>query len=114
MNPGSLSLVAVADGTTSLYLSNGGMIDGSQQKVVTRRAAAFLKAAESNLAQLSPAGDLPLPRTGWVRFNVLTYDGPRSAEVEVSMLEDANDELWPLFSAGYEVLRQLRLIHERR
>jgi hypothetical protein len=48
-----------------------------------------------------------------VRFNVLTYGSPRSAEADESELAGGH-VLTPLFYAGHRVITQLRLLDERR
>jgi len=115
MDRGTASLVTVADGTTSLYVSTGGgIIGGGQHQAVTRVAAAFLDAVEACLELLRPMDAVPLPPSGAVRFNVLTYGSPRSAQAEESELAGGHRVLAPLFAAGHEVITQLRVLQERR
>jgi hypothetical protein len=115
MDRGTASLVTVADGTTSLYLSTGsGIIGGGQHQAVSRVAAAFLDAVEAHLELLRPMDAVPFPSSGAVRFNVLTYGSPRSAQAGESELAGGYHVLTPLFAAGHEVITQLRLLQERR
>ena len=114
MDAGIASFVMVADGATSMYTSTGGgIIGGGQHQEVARATLAFLDAAEAHLELLQPVDVPPLPRTGAVRFNVLTYGSPRSAEADESELA-AGHVLTPLFYAGHRVITQLRLLDERR
>jgi hypothetical protein len=115
MDRGTASLITVADGTTSLYLSTGGgIIGGGEHQAVARAAAAFLDAVEAHLELLQPVDALPLPPAGAVRFSVLTYVSPRSAEAKESELASGHHVLTPLFVAGHEIITQLRLIEQRR
>jgi hypothetical protein len=89
------------------------MIGGGQHQEVARATVASPDAVEARLELLQPVDVLPLPRTGAVRFNVLTYGSPRSAEADKSEL--AGDHvLTPLFGAGHRVITQLRLLQERQ
>jgi hypothetical protein len=115
LDTGTASLVAVADGTTSLYLSTGGgIIGGGEHQAVRRASEAFLEAAEAHLDRLQPVAAAPLPQAGAVRFHARTYDSLRSAEAAEGELADGRSELAPLFYAGHEVLTQLRLIEQQR
>ncbi len=115
LDTGTASLVAVADGTTSLYMSTGGgVIGGGEHQGVRRVSEAFLDTAEAHLDRLQAISEAPLPQTGAIRFHALTFDSLRSAEAEEGELVDGRSELAPLFYAGNEVLTQLRLIDQRR
>ena len=115
LDTGTASLVAVADGTTSLYLSTGGGVIGAGEHLAVRRASeAFLDAAEAHLDRLQVVSEAPLPRIGAIRFHARTFDSLLSAEVEEGELVAARSELTPLFSAGDEVLTQLRLIDQQQ
>jgi hypothetical protein len=110
LDTGIASLVAVADGTTSLYLSTGGGVIGAGEHDEVRHASeAFLDATEAHLDRLQPASQAPLPQTGAIRFHALTFDSIRSAEVAEGELADGRSELTPLFYAGNDVLTQIRL-----
>jgi hypothetical protein len=69
-NPDSVaSLVAVADGTVSLYFSNGGGVIGAgQHDAVLERLTVFFEAAEAHLSDFKRASATPLPDAGRVRF----------------------------------------------
>jgi hypothetical protein len=115
LDMGTASLVAVADGTTSLYLSTGGGVLGAGAHQAVRRASeAFLDAAEADLDRLQVVSDAPLPKTGAIRFHALTFESLRSAEVQERELVNGRSELAPLFAAGDEVLTQLRLIDQQQ
>ena len=103
------SLVTIADGTTSLYFSNGGGIIGAGQHASVRTAAdAFIAATNMNVDQLAPTADHPLPGVGRVRFYARTFDGLLSAEVPENDLGENRHALSPLFYAGQAVITAVR------
>jgi hypothetical protein len=115
LDKGTASLVAVADGTTSLYLSTGGGVLGAgEHQAVQHASEAFLDAAEAHLDRLQPVSEAPLPLTGAIRFHALTFDSLRSTEVAEAELVEGRSDLTPLFYAGDEVLTQLRLTSQPR
>ena len=73
-----VSVVGLADGTTSMYISNGGgMIFGIGENPDAAAASKrWVAVAEAALASLTEGGDDRLPEDGTVGFNVLTT-GPR-------------------------------------
>jgi len=108
---GTASLVAVVDGTTSLYLSTGGgIIGGGEHAPVADASSAFLEVVESHLDRLAPAGEALMPEPEAVRFTALTYDGLFSGGAPEDELESGRHPLSALFAAGHGVLTQLRLI----
>ncbi len=111
----AVTLVCVADGTTSLYLSTGGGVIGAgNHPTVARAARNFLIAAESALAWMQPVADFPLPSPGHVRFYARTFTATYTAERSEEALAGRQDDLWPLFGAGHEVLTQIRRVEEGR
>lgn len=111
----AVTLVCVADGTTSLYFSNGGGVIGAgNHPTVARAAWNFLVAAESTLARMQPVADFPLPSPGHVRFYARAFTATYTAERSEEDLAGRRDDLWPLFGAGHEVLTQIRRLEERR
>ena len=73
---GSATLIALADGTTSLYYSTGGGMLGSGEYIpVAEASKALVVEAEIHLRPMTPSTDFPLPEVGEVRFILLTYAG---------------------------------------
>jgi hypothetical protein len=108
---GTASLVAVADGTTSLYLSTGGgIIGGGEHPQVADASSAFLDAVEAALDALDSVDEAVVPEPETVRFTALTYDGLRGGGAPEDDLGAGRHPLSPLFVAGHDVLTQLRLI----
>lgn len=103
------TLVAIGDGTTSLYLSTGGGVIGAGAYVPVRLAAeAFVAAAEEHLDAFEPALDVPPPSLGRVRFYARTFDGTVTAEAGERELADAEHPLAPLYAAGQSLLSAVR------
>lgn len=109
------TLVAIADGTTSLYFSNGGGIIGSGEDETVRAAALSLltKAGEFTTA-MQPADSFPLPPRGSVRFHLITTNGCWSAEAVEDDLGYMRHPLSPLFHKGHEVITAIREHASRR
>jgi hypothetical protein len=103
------TLVAIDDGTTSLYLSNGGGIigAGSHQPVVAA-ASAFLQAASRNISLMQPTTSYPLPRPRHTRFYVLSTDGSWTAEALEDDLGNNRLPLSPLFHLAHAVIAAVR------
>lgn len=105
------TLLSLADGTTSLYLSTGGgIIGGGQHESVRKAATAFLAAGEAALPQMTPTTEYPQASGGHARFYLLTYSGTLTAEAaEMALISDEHP-LHALAAAGQGVITQLRLV----
>lgn len=111
---GTATVVALADGTTSLYTSSGfGIIGGGAHPSVVAATRAFLDTIEAHLEQLPPSSDTTLPGPGQVMIRALTHAGPRVTEAAEDDLGHGRHPLAPVFHAGHDVLTELRLLHER-
>lgn len=110
-----ITLVSLADGTVSLYFSNGGGFIGvGQHKGPRQTSDALLAASPDFLSQASLVQSFPLPSTGNTCFYFLTFDGIYSIEVKESDLGNNKLPLSPLFAKAQDVITQLRLWDERR
>jgi hypothetical protein len=108
-----VTLVSLADGTTSLYFSNGGgMIGGGEHATVSRSTKSFIAAAEKYHRQMPLTGSFPFPAVGRVRFYVLTFSGVLTSDVGENKLGRGKHELSPLFYSGQEVIAQFRVVQE--
>ena len=109
MDTGYYTLVVLADGTTSLYFSNGGGIIGAGQHAEVKEASRqFIDLGNRMVGFAQPATSTEPPRMGSTKFFFLTFDGLRSytaAEVE---LGEERDSLAPLFHAGHAVIASAR------
>jgi hypothetical protein len=105
------TIVVFADGTTSLFSSNGsGIVGAGAQRAVRRASDEFLDAARgSSHALANAAADtFPLPAAGRVRFHLRTSGGVRTAEAGEDELTAGGHALGALYAAGRVVLRQVK------
>jgi hypothetical protein len=108
---GTATVVAISDGTASIYLSSGGgSIGGGQSHESIRQAAirAVSVAAEFQ-PEMRPVTSYPLPRQGEVVFYVLTDAGVFSAAAPETELSAHRHRLSKLGDALQEVITQYRL-----
>jgi len=106
---GIATLLSLAEGTTSLYFSNGGGIVGAGEHANVRDAAeVFLDVMEAHLAELSPVEETPTPRIGRVRFYARTFEWTLGAEATEDQLGQKLHPLSPVFFAGHTVIAAIR------
>jgi hypothetical protein len=112
---GTATLVALADGTTSLYFSTGGgMIGGGFHETVATATRSFLADLARHLHLLRPDPDTTLPATGQVIIRALTYTGRLVAQASEDDLGHGRHQLSPVFYAAHRVITELRLIDEAK
>lgn len=105
---GIATLLSFAEGTTSLYFSNGGgAVGAGEHSIVRQMAEEFLDVVEAHLAELSPVDEMPTPRIGRVRFYARTYEGTLGAEATEDRL-GKDHPLSPVFRAGHAVITAIR------
>lgn len=111
----AVTLVSLAEGTTSLYFGTGGGILGAGgHEPVAAASQAFIAQAETNWQRLSPTAVFPLPDVGRVRFYALTYHGAFTAEASGDDLASGLHPHSLLFGAGQSVITQLRLMQAKQ
>jgi hypothetical protein len=104
------TLVGVADGTTSLYFSNGGgFIGAGAHANVAEANRRWHELGRSVLAQLGVIADPPLPAEDMTQFVAVTPEGLRGAVAPEEELGEGRHELSPFFYAGQDVITQIRL-----
>lgn len=102
---GSATLMAAADGTTSLYLSNGGAtLGGGAVPEIADATQHLLTLVEGWLSSFAPATAFPLPARGRAHFVALTFDGARTADAGLDELARGDHPLTPIFRASEIVL----------
>jgi hypothetical protein len=108
---GIATVIALADGTASLHLSNGGSVVGGKEYPPARLAARRLceKAADS-LGGLLATQEFPRPAQGRVRFYVLTTDGVLAGDGDLlaHLRDGGRDALGGLEEAGDAVVDALK------
>jgi hypothetical protein len=111
----SVSLVALSDGTTSLYTSTGfGIIGGGGHEQVVRANLTLLSVLDQHLAAMPPAADASLPAAGRTVIRAFTPAGQRSIEAAEDDLGNGLSPLSPVFGAAQAVISELRIIDEAR
>lgn len=109
------TLVAVADGTVSLYFSNGGGIIGLGAQEGPRRASReLLEFAPSFVDSFAPTAKYPLPRREQVAFYLFTFSGILTAGAAESELSALDHKFHPLFRKAHALITEIRLIDEKR
>jgi hypothetical protein len=106
---GVATVVALADGTVSMYFSGGGGSLGLGQHEGPRKAAeALLREAPAALPLAAKDPGLPLPQAGEVRFWFLTNEGPVTAAATESELAAGTSPLTKLHGLLHDLLTQIR------
>jgi hypothetical protein len=106
---GIATLMALAEGTISLYFSSGGGVIGAGEHPTVRDAAeAFLDVVEDYVDEFPPVDATPTPRIGRVRLYVRTFSGTLGLE---AMEDEMGQDLHPLsavYHAGHAVITAIR------
>ena len=112
---GVATIVGLADGTTSIYVSNGGgMIGVGENPDAAAASRRWVAAGEGALPALAEDLDDELPEAGRVRFTVLTT-GPRfTATAAEGQLAAGDHALSPLYAAGRDVITEICAVDESR
>jgi hypothetical protein len=104
------TLAGVADGTTSLYFSNGGGVLGAGERAdVAEATARWLAICAALLPRLERLVDPELPEEGMTRFIAVTPDGLLGALAPTDELGDRDHRLAPLYFGAHGVIKQVRL-----
>lgn len=110
---GSFTLLVLADGTTSLYFSNGGGIIGAGTYETVRKASSVLLSAANHFrVRTKPISSYPYPAPGEVNFYLIGYSGVTGYVGKEEDLGENGDPLSQLFHASHMVISELRQIEE--
>ena len=103
------TLVVLAEGSTSLYFSNGGGVIGAGEHEAVRVASeSLLSTAETQQDHLEGVVATPLPEVGRVRFYLRTFAGTVGAEAKEEDLGTGRHILSPLFHSAHAVIAAIR------
>lgn len=109
------SLVAMADGTVSLYFSNGGgMIGLGSHERLQQASRALLETASRFLAYCDPTSKYPLPRKQHSRFYLFSHDAKFSVEAKEADLACDSHPLSPLYHTAHELITEIRMLDKKR
>jgi hypothetical protein len=106
------TVVAFADGTASIYFSNGaGFIGGHQHETIRAAAKTFVDAATAALPVMRPAAACAPPSPGVVAFYARTAAVTLAAEADEARLQSApSGPLAAMYAAGHGVITEYRQI----
>lgn len=112
---GSYSLVAIADGSASLYFSNGGGIIGAGEYPEVRKIVIdFLKLSKNYSDLLQKTSNYPLPKRDRTRFYIVGINSVVSAEFKEDDLGNERLPLSPLFLKGHELISAIQFVDKKR
>lgn len=110
---GSFTLLVLADGTTSLYFSNGGGIIGAGTHESVRKASSMLLVGANHFhSQSKPVSAFPYPAAGEVKFYFIGRTGVTNYSAKEVDLGESRDPLSELFHVSHMVITELRQIEE--
>lgn len=111
----AVTILAVADGTASLYFSNGGgMIGLGEHANVRPQSLKLVELAGTEVKKMKKVEAFPLPAPSEIRFYVVTPGGVLSALTTEAKLEDRRHEFHSLFAQTHELITQMRIADQRR
>jgi hypothetical protein len=107
----SATVMALADGSASIYISNGGgYLGGIGHEAIRKAAEQAVAVAGEFQPQMKLTKDYPLPQQGTVIFYVLTDSGVFTTEASEDDLVNRRLPLSKLYYAGQEIITQFRLL----
>jgi len=107
------TVIALSDGSASLYTTSAfGIIGGNSDQNVRAAATDLVAAANRYHSSATPVTEFPYPSASMVRFYLRTYDGVTVIETDASAVYDGVGEFSELFELGQIVLTELHLISE--
>ena len=103
------TLVAIGDGTASLYFSNGGGIIGAGEHEPVRTVSAeFITFAQQYVSHSTLTDAFPLPQENHVRFYLVTRGGVYTFEAPENELGNERHPCSALFHKGHELITAIR------
>ena len=103
------TLVAVADGSASLYFSNGGGIIGAGEHEAVRSISTTIVMASSEfLDHMKLTTSFPFPKVGHVRFFLVKGNGVFTSDSNEDDLGNSREQLSPLFFACHSLITAIR------
>jgi len=103
------TVVSLADGTTSLYLSTGGGSIGAGEHPAAEAASInAVRLAEWMVDDVPEATESPLPARGRTSLTLLTFSGLRRFEDDNAAFEDGTSRLSPVANAMQDIIHEIR------
>ena len=111
LSRGTATVVALSDGTASVYFSNGGgFIGGQSRENVNRAAKTTVRVAGEFQTRMRLTETFPVAGQGEVTLYLLTDSGVFTASASVEELMSKRTPLLKLANAAQDVITQYRLI----
>lgn len=112
---GSFTLSVIADGSTSMYFSNGGgILGGGGYEHVRKASVRLLSGAQHFYDDAQQVAVFPKPLEGDVIFYFIAFDGVRAYTASEDDLGNERDRLSSLFIAAHAVIAELRKVDANR
>jgi hypothetical protein len=110
---GTATVMALADGSASIYLSGGGgYVGGQNQESVKGAALKAVEVAREHASEMRKTTEYRLPVAGEVIFYLLTESGVFTASAKEVELRNQEHPLTKLGNAMQEVVTQYRILEE--
>jgi hypothetical protein len=107
---GTATIVAVGDGSVSMYTSTGGGVLGAGEHAAVRAAGnRFRAVAAEARGRLQATTEFPGPAIGEVRFQLRTEDGGFTGAAPEAALAAGRHPLSELYAAGQDLVTEIRL-----
>jgi hypothetical protein len=104
-----VTFLILADGTVSIYISNGRVLIGAGQHEKIRTASLqLLVTANALLSSAALSNSTPLPLQGHTTFYMLAFDGLHSYSARTAALGNNIDGFSGLFLQAHEVIGLIR------
>lgn len=114
LSDGYYTLVSLADGTTSLYFSNGGgIIGGGEHENVREASRNFIAGAQHFYKKAVKDATHSAPNNGEVKFYFLGFNETFMYSAPENTLGDNKDDLSQLFYVAHGVITELREMQEK-
>jgi len=111
----AVTVLAAADGSASMYFSNGGGLIGvGEYEQVQEVVFETLSEVKKHETLLSLTDAYPLPALGRTRFYVVTDQGVLTAEASEDLLGNEEHQLSPLFHQVHKLIAYMRAADEHR
>jgi hypothetical protein len=109
MDTGVATIVSLADGTTSMYLSSGGgSVGAGAHEGPARASVRAVRVAESMIEAFRPSQSAPIPEPGRIALTLLTFSGRRRVEEDATDFQDGTAVASPVANAMQEVIEAIR------
>jgi hypothetical protein len=114
MDSGTVTVVAMSDGSASIYLSSGGgSLGGIGQEPIRNAAKKAVSLAGDVQPQMKEAKAFPLPATGQVQFYALTDAGVYAAGSSEADLRTGQSPFTNVGNAMQGVITEYRIFEQK-